>query len=176
MNERALLHAEQVRSQLGQLLSQLSTVSIDIESSCSPEREPILKCLAFGFFLQAATRQTPGLLNNRTNAWDDQRTGKNGMISSGSSAIGTSGRIALGKEQDSTAAYVTMRGGQIVHIHPSSVLFGASGGGSRRDRLPKHVVFAEQVITSKSYIRYVSRIDGSWLAELRPEFYRGLDN
>ena len=132
----------------------------------------MLKCLAFGLFLQSAIRKMPGQIS-KANAWEDQkRSGFNGMNSSAKSSIATSGRLILATQQaESASAYVTMRGGQIVHIHPSSVLFGASGGGSKKDRLPQHVVYAEQVITSKSYIRYVSRIEGDWLAELRPEYF-----
>lgn len=178
LNERALLHAEQVRNQLGQLLQQLPpTAAMDITCSCLPEREPILRCLAYGLFLQSANRKLPGQ-DSAANAWSSQaerKAGYNGMNSSGKSALSTSGRLVIGSRPSDSgaAAYVTMRGGQIVHIHPSSVLFGASSGGSKSNRLPQHVVYAEQVITSKSYIRYVSRIEGDWLQELRPEFFRG---
>jgi HrpA-like RNA helicase len=68
--------------------------------------------------------------------------------------------------------YVTMRGGTEVHIHPSSVMFDMSVHPTKRERLPKYVVFAEQVLTSKCYIRYASRIEGEWLTELHPELYR----
>lgn len=174
MNERALLHAEQVRNQLTQTLVQLGpSVGIDVSSSCLPEREPILKCFTFGLFLQSAMRKTPGQADS--SAWiSGKRASFDGMNSSGKSSISTSGRMVIATQHsDASAAYVTVRGGQVVHIHPSSVLFGASGGGSKRDRLPKHVVYAEQVITSKSYIRYVSRIEGEWLVELRPDFFHG---
>lgn len=134
----------------------------------------MLKCLAYGLFLQAATRRMPGQVTSNVSSAGkhNEFRGMNSSGGPGGSSIVTSGRLVLGSQpSDSAASYVTMRGGQVVHIHPSSVLFGASGGGSKRDRLPKHVVYAEQVITSKSYIRYVSKIEGEWLGELRPEFY-----
>lgn len=175
LNERALLHAEQVRNQLIQNLSQLGPgLVIDVNSSCLPERIPVLKCLAYGLFVQAAIRLSPGQATSTNGLEASKKNGFNGMNSSAKSSIATFGRVALASQPtESAAAYTTMRGGQIVHIHPSSVLFGVSGGGSKKDRLPQHIVYAEQVITSKSYIRYVSRIEGDWLAELRPEFIRG---
>ena len=170
MNERALLHADQVRTQLSQLLLKLPVdLDIDVNSSCLPEREAVLRCLAYGLFLQTAIKRTPGHVSS--SAWDKNKFDcKSGNINRGS-ALMTSGRLVIGnQESDSTMAYVTMRGGQIVHIHPSSVLFGMSTNTSKRNRLPDHLVYAEQVITSKSYIRYVSRIEGEWLSELQPEY------
>ncbi len=63
------------------------------------------------------------------------------------------------------AQYKTQKGGQLVHIHPSSVLFAASGG--RFKKLPKHVVFADVLITTRQYMKNVSVIDESWLEEMR---------
>jgi len=66
--------------------------------------------------------------------------------------------------------YVTqsraLASGQVVQIHPFSVLRGT-----------KHdcVIFNELVRTSQNYMRNVTRIDPLWLAELAPHFYAAQD-
>ena len=55
-----------------------------------------------------------------------------------------------------------------MHVHPSSVLFKGSGAASK----PSYIVFHELVRTSKLYVRTVSAIDGAWLAELAPRFFK----
>ena len=47
--------------------------------------------------------------------------------------------------------------GQLVHLHPSSVLVG---------KKPDYVVFDELVRTTRTYARGVAVIEGSWLPEL----------
>lgn len=65
------------------------------------------------------------------------------------------------------APYRTCRGGQPVHIHPSSVLFSSLSGR----KLPDYVVYAEVLITSKQYMRGVTAIEGAWLPELVPSLF-----
>lgn len=52
--------------------------------------------------------------------------------------------------------------GQVVQIHPSSVLFQSKA---------ECVIFNELVQTTKKYIRNVTRIDYLWLTELAPHYY-----
>ncbi|CAH2033893.1 unnamed protein product [Thlaspi arvense] len=59
--------------------------------------------------------------------------------------------------------YRALESGEIVHIHPSSVLFGAK---------PECVVFDELMQTSKKYIKNLTRIDPLWLTELAPHHYK----
>lgn len=68
---------------------------------------------------------------------------------------------AARRQPDGT--YRALASGQTVAIHPSSVLLG---------RKPECVVFNELVRTTRQYIRDVTRIDATWLAELAPQFYR----
>mgnify|MGYP003886253705 CR=1 FL=1 len=63
------------------------------------------------------------------------------------------------------ARFKTMAGGQLVNIHPTSVMFG-------RSPLPECIVFNELVVTSKSYMRAVSAAELSWLPELAPHCFK----
>ena len=90
---------------------------------------------------------------------------------SGSSRGGFAHSSSASLDEDE-APYKTLRGGQPVHIHPSSVLF--SGPTTRS--LPAFVVYSELLITSKQYMRGVTAIEGAWLTELVPEMFRGRDD
>lgn len=71
---------------------------------------------------------------------------------------------AASRQPDGT--YRALASGQVVQIHPFSVLRGT-----------KHdcVIFNELVRTSQNYMRNVTRIDPLWLAELAPHFYAAQD-
>ncbi|XP_024018248.1 pre-mRNA-splicing factor ATP-dependent RNA helicase DEAH10 [Morus notabilis] len=58
--------------------------------------------------------------------------------------------------------YRALASGQVVQIHPSSVLFRAK---------PDCIIYNELVQTNHKYIRNVTRIDYLWLTELAPQFY-----
>lgn len=58
--------------------------------------------------------------------------------------------------------YRILSSGQIVQIHPSSVLFRAK---------PECIIFDKLVRTNNSYIRNLCRIDYLWLPELAPQCY-----
>ncbi|KAL9420589.1 hypothetical protein AB3S75_038205 [Citrus x aurantiifolia] len=58
--------------------------------------------------------------------------------------------------------YRALAGGQVVQIHPSSVLFRAK---------PECIVFNELIQTNHKYIRNITRIDYLWLTELAPQYY-----
>lgn len=167
LSQRSLLHANSVRSQLTLLLEK---VGVDATSSCRPEKEPLLKALAVGLFFNAArlvvgktdasnTNDSKVMLPNfkATSKFSDRYNSTNKKVLLSSNAISNS-------STDTTAPYSTLKGGQPVHIHPSSVLFS----GSARS-LPQHVVFSELLITSKKYMRGVTIIDSSWLIQLPPQ-------
>jgi ATP-dependent RNA helicase DHX8/PRP22 len=61
-----------------------------------------------------------------------------------------------------SAAARVIATGQIVHLHPSSVL---------RGKAPECVVFSELVRTTRQYAREVTRIQARWLLELAPAFF-----
>jgi HrpA-like RNA helicase len=121
----------------------LDNVDIDPELSCKPERDPFLRCLTSGLFLNVA-RLSVNI---------------DGSGNKSSNTISNDGILA---------PYKTVRGGQPVHIHPSSVLFAQSS--SRK--LPEYVVYSELLITTKQYMRGVTVIEGSWLPELVPQLFK----
>ena len=55
-----------------------------------------------------------------------------------------------------------MSSGQVVSIHPSSVLFG---------KKPDCLIFNDLVCTTRPYIRNVTRIDSAWLPELASQYF-----
>ncbi|ESQ34269.1 hypothetical protein EUTSA_v10006970mg [Eutrema salsugineum] len=59
--------------------------------------------------------------------------------------------------------YRALESGEVVHIHPTSVLFRAK---------PECVIFDELMQTSKKYIKNLTRIDPLWLPELAPHYYK----
>ena len=132
---RALKHALSVRKQLSELLTKLG---IDITLTCKPEKEPFLRCLAAGLFLNVAKKTADYSIDRSVNLKHKYKDIKS-----------------------SGAPYKTIRGGQPVHIHPSSTLFHNSSGGGKT--LPDCVVYAELLITSKQYLRTVTAVDSTWL-------------
>jgi len=187
ISHRALLHAASVREQLATLLKK---IGIDPTLSCAPEREPFLRCLVSGLFLNVAqkvnTRDSRGgaggSSGSRVEVADQKRaqmqSNATGMNSAGS--VSGNGRFSFSNntatklsapdwsKPTDNAPYCTVRGRQPVHIHPSSVLF--SMVNSRK--LPEFVVYAELLITSKQYMRTVSIAEGSWLTELYPSHFK----
>jgi ATP-dependent RNA helicase DHX8/PRP22 len=64
-------------------------------------------------------------------------------------------------------SYKTLLEGHIVHIHPSSVLFGTQ---------PECVIYTESVHTSRFYLRDLTRIELAWLTEAAPRIYATADS
>lgn len=60
--------------------------------------------------------------------------------------------------------YKTVKGDQIVHVHPTSVYY------EMLDR-PSYVVFVELLDTSRTYMRHIMSIELDWLLEAAPHFY-----
>ncbi|KAI9091228.1 hypothetical protein K1719_028292 [Acacia pycnantha] len=67
---------------------------------------------------------------------------------------------AVVKEPEGT--YRALASGQVVQIHPSSVLF---------QQKPECIIFNELVQTNNKYIRNLTRIDYLWLTELAPQYF-----
>ena len=176
VSQRALQQAYNVRQQLCEILrkilykDQRSSLPEREQTfpSCLPEQEPYLKCLAAGLCLNVAQRvESSDLLSNKS--------GSGSSSSSGSGGRATGRPSASMGEAASLAPYVTLRGRQPVHVHPSSVLFplthsfkfaqpGAAGGnGGKKNKLPPFVVFSELLVTTKSYMRGVTTVEGDWL-------------
>lgn len=63
-------------------------------------------------------------------------------------------------------SYRTVKNGQSVYLHPSSVLMEAN---------PKWVIYYELVLTSKEYMRSNMPLNPEWLTEVAPHFYKKKD-
>ena len=211
LSVRALQHAFSVREQLEALVRSSGSLrgSLDPSLSCSPEREPFLRCLLAGMFLNIARRADNNNNNNNNNLSNGSSVSSKVSTVSGSSRFSFSQPTSAASSSSSSSAaygaailarsgantpapYQTMRGRQMVHLHPSSVLFSSrhfyhyedsddhnsnsssngNGSGSssnvkkaRKDRLPQVVVFAELLVTSKQYMRTMAVLQQSWLQE-----------
>jgi HrpA-like RNA helicase len=179
LNQRALQHANSVRNQLTVLLR--TKLQFDTSLSCLPKKEPFLKCLAAGLFMNVARKVTveDGAVGTSDEATAHQplsqseiqrKTVQDFVLNKNNSA-----KISKFRSQASNpllasngAAYKTIRGGEFVHVHPSSVLFTLPGGIKK---LPNYIIFAELLITSKQYVRTLSVIDESWLPLVAPHMY-----
>ena len=60
-----------------------------------------------------------------------------------------------------TGHYLTVKDNQIVQLHPSTCL----------DHKPEWVLYNEFVLTSRNYIRTVTKIDPEWLFEVAPSYF-----
>lgn len=163
--------------------------SLDPSLSCSPEREPFLRCLLAGMFLNIARRADNTNVSNIDNKKASTVSGSSRF--SFSQPTSSSAAVSLARSGANTPApYQTLRGRQMVHLHPSSVLFSSrhfyhyedvddshsssnsnsnssssSVKKARKDRLPQVVVFAELLVTSKQYMRTMAVLQQSWLQE-----------
>ncbi|CAG5096806.1 Oidioi.mRNA.OKI2018_I69.XSR.g14789.t1.cds [Oikopleura dioica] len=59
--------------------------------------------------------------------------------------------------------YKTVKHQQQVHVHPNSCLF---------EETPKWVIYHELCFTSKEYMRQLIEIEGKWLLEVAPHYYK----
>lgn len=146
LSQRSLMHSKSV---LQQLVSILDGLSIDSTISSLPNKDPFLQCLASGFSINVAKLNSSIDLSKSTNKTS------NGRI------------LYKDEKKGSIAQYKTLKGGQDVFIHPSSVLFSSK-------KLPEYVVFAELLVTSKQYMRNVTAINMNWLPVLLPHLFQGL--
>ena len=79
-------------------------------------------------------------------------------------------------------SYRTIKNGQVVYLHPSSVLVPHSANsraesekGGVGGQAPKWVIYYELVLTSKEYMRSNMPLQPEWLLEVAPHFYRKKD-
>lgn len=63
-------------------------------------------------------------------------------------------------------SYRTVKNGQVVYIHPSSVLI---------ENQPKWTIYHELVLTSKEYMRSCMPLKPEWLIEVAPHYYKKKD-
>ncbi|KAJ4522728.1 hypothetical protein HRR78_000215 [Exophiala dermatitidis] len=63
-------------------------------------------------------------------------------------------------------SYRTVKNGQVVYIHPSSVLI---------ESRPKWLIYHELVLTSKEYMRSCMPLKPEWLIEVAPHYYKKKD-
>ncbi|KAG4102615.1 P-loop containing nucleoside triphosphate hydrolase protein [Neocallimastix lanati (nom. inval.)] len=57
--------------------------------------------------------------------------------------------------------YLTIKDNQVVFIHPSSCIM----------EKPEWVIYNEFVLTTKNYMRTISKIKGEWLIDIAPQYY-----
>ncbi|XP_065200685.1 probable ATP-dependent RNA helicase DHX35 [Planococcus citri] len=62
-----------------------------------------------------------------------------------------------------SGVYKTVRGGEELYVHPTSVLYSVEQ--------PQWLLYCELIHTSKLYMRDVTVVKSSWLEELAPNFY-----
>ncbi|ORZ32608.1 hypothetical protein BCR44DRAFT_1234281 [Catenaria anguillulae PL171] len=77
-----------------------------------------------------------------------------------------SGFFSHAAKKDPQEGYKTLVEGTPVYIHPSSALFNKN---------PEWVIYHELVLTTKEYMREVTAIEGKWLPEVAPNFFRVTD-
>lgn len=63
----------------------------------------------------------------------------------------------------SKGGYKTVKHQQAVHVHPNSCLF---------EETPRWVIYHELCFTSKEYMRQLIEIEGKWLVEVAPHYYK----
>lgn len=148
LSHRSLTHAQNICNQLKSIINS-NDLGINLEKSCLPNKEPFLRCLAAGLFLQVAKRTssidiTPHLAH--------KHKGKGPVMKN---------------DDDSRAPYRTLRGGLAVYVHPSSSLFASKN-------LPEYVVYAELLTTSKQYMRNVTAVNKAWLSSAAPHVLKDL--
>lgn len=68
--------------------------------------------------------------------------------------------------QQNGESYRTIKHGQSIYIHPSSVLY--------KDR-PKWLMYHELVLTTKEYMRQASEIKSEWLLDIAPHYFKARD-
>lgn len=66
---------------------------------------------------------------------------------------------------DKGGSYRTTKNNHTVYLHPSSGLIGMQPP-------PRFILYYELVLTSKEYMRQCMPIEGSWLAELAPHYFK----
>lgn len=74
----------------------------------------------------------------------------------------TSGFFANAAKLQPNSTYRTVRGGHVLHLHPTSVLFKYP---------PKWVIYNEVMRTTEDYMRDVTAVEVEWIAEAAPHFY-----
>lgn len=136
------MHANSIHQQLQQLLQ---SINIDTSLSCYPEKDPILKCIAKALNMNIACLHS--------------------SIDTTNHDIKSKSRFQ--QQQQQPSHYRTVIGSQDVYIHPSSSLFlSYERSKNKQKSLPKYVIYAEILITTKHYMRFLSILDESWIDEL----------
>ncbi|CCF59307.1 hypothetical protein KAFR_0G02760 [Kazachstania africana CBS 2517] len=74
-----------------------------------------------------------------------------------------SGFFMNASKRDSQVGYRTIRGNNVVGIHPSSSLHGKEF---------EYVIYHSLVLTAKEYMSQVTSIEPGWLIEMAPHFYK----
>ena len=139
--------------------------------SCAPATDPIIQALVAGCFLNLARKlptpdgehrcRAPALSHLQWREYPSTPLTWTLAVASPHACRWMCVRLATARTR---ARYKTMAGGQLVSIHPTSVLFG-------RSPLPECVVFNELVVTSRQYMRAVTACELAWLPDLAPQCY-----
>lgn len=166
LSQRSLVMACNINEQLQTLLGKLN---IDVTTTCLPEKEKYLRCLAKGFCLNVAQKTKIGGMDhgssNSNNSHREatmlrknQKNIKDTRAFAASIGLGN----AVSSDHDTIAPYMTVRGKKPVFVHPTSVVFNSSNNAKK---MPDLVVYSEILITSKQYMRGVTVIEAEWLTD-----------
>ncbi len=147
-------------------------MGIDTSSTCWPEKEPFLKCLLAGLSLNIAQKVVTHNSNDKKAvSLISGASGQGKQFSFSQSSNAQQQQLHLQKifaNNDPLAPYRTLRGNQPVHIHPSSVLFSIINS----KKMPGYLVYADLLTTSKQYMRNITVVEGEWITELLPAFFK----
>jgi len=198
LSHRALQHVHSVRDQLTTLMTK---IGVNVKLSCWPEREPFLRCLLSGLFLNVA-QLVASKDSNKNSAGADSKLSKyeldrqkraqmqsnmSSMNSNGSSVVSAGqGKFSFSQnhsfEKGKTGDIVWTSRAEAEDAAPYRTVRGRQPvhihpssvlfSMVNSRKLPEFVVYAELLITSKQYMRTVSVIDGAWLLELFPSMFR----
>ena len=166
LNHKALYNAHNIRNQLQQLLQKLN---YDTSLSCHPETEPFLKCLTAGLFFNVA-RRNQGCIETPTVS--DSLKSHNPNLNNKTMSFSNSANY---RSSISTAPFQTLRTSEPLYLHPSSCLFYSlrralsedfSRSSKTQKKLPEFIIYADLLITTKTYARNVTIIDQNWLSEV----------
>lgn len=201
LSHRALQHVHSVRDQLSTLMLK---IGVDVKLSCWPEREPFLRCLLSGLFLNVAQRVASQDSNRGGGGGADSKLSKyeldrqkraqmqsniSGMNSAGSSVVSAGqGKFSFSQntfEKGKTGDIVWQSRAELEDAAPYRTVRGRQPvhihpssvlfSMVNSRKLPEFVVYAELLITSKQYMRTVSVVDGAWLTELFPSHFRSAE-
>jgi hypothetical protein len=188
---RSLQHSHSIRSQLTFLIEKMFT-KIDTTTTSFPEREPLLKCIAKGFFLNIAIRTKTNINNgkngnsnnffnyNNVSNYSNSNNTTNYNNNNNESSIVSHGKFSFSNNNSNNNNNNNIKQNNIIFTKedttaPYETLTGRqpvhihpssvlfSLVNNHTKKLPECVVYSELLITSKQYMRNITVIDAAWI-------------